>query len=141
MPCTSTASTSNLKPSGNTSGRYRRGTGVTRTFRRCHAWRRGRGDVRSPTTFRRSDRDHGAVGGRFEIGVAEVREHLVTHVGDHDPLAPQLGPLLDECHVVEVTRGFAVILAGWSIPGELRLFPNSERGEAEAWASEGLDAP
>jgi hypothetical protein len=34
-----------------------------------------------------------------------------------------------------------VTLAGWSIPGELKLFPNRERGEAEAWASEGLDAP
>ncbi len=32
-----------------------------------------------------------------------------------------------------------VKLAGWSIPGELRLFPNVERGDAEAWASEGLD--
>ena len=34
-----------------------------------------------------------------------------------------------------------VKLAGWSIPGELRLFPNREREQAEAWASEGLDAP
>ncbi len=34
-----------------------------------------------------------------------------------------------------------VKLGGWSIPGELRLFPNGERGEAEAWASEGLEAP
>jgi hypothetical protein len=34
-----------------------------------------------------------------------------------------------------------VKLAGWSIPGELRVFPNGERGRAEAWASEGLDAP
>ena len=34
-----------------------------------------------------------------------------------------------------------VALAGWSIPGELRLFPNREREQAEAWASEGLDAP
>ena len=33
-----------------------------------------------------------------------------------------------------------VTLAGWSIPGELKLFPNRERGQAEAWASEGLDA-
>jgi len=33
-----------------------------------------------------------------------------------------------------------VKLAGWSIPGELRLFPNRERTQAEAWASEGLDA-
>ena len=32
-----------------------------------------------------------------------------------------------------------VKLGGWSIPGELRLFPNGERGKAEAWASEGLD--
>jgi SpoIIAA-like len=34
-----------------------------------------------------------------------------------------------------------VTLAGWSIPGELRLFPNRERRQAEEWASEGLDAP
>jgi hypothetical protein len=34
-----------------------------------------------------------------------------------------------------------VRLAGWAIPGELRLFPNRERDEAKAWASEGLDAP
>jgi SpoIIAA-like len=33
-----------------------------------------------------------------------------------------------------------VRFGGWSIPGELRLFSNGERGEAEAWASEGLDA-
>jgi hypothetical protein len=34
-----------------------------------------------------------------------------------------------------------VTLAGWSIPGELKLFPNRQRKQAEAWASEGLDAP
>ena len=34
-----------------------------------------------------------------------------------------------------------VKLAGWSIPGELRLFPNREREQAEAWASEGLNPP
>jgi hypothetical protein len=34
-----------------------------------------------------------------------------------------------------------VTLAGWSIPGELKLFPNRDRERAEAWASEGLDAP
>ena len=33
-----------------------------------------------------------------------------------------------------------VKLGGWSIPGELKLFPNEEREQAEAWASEGLDA-
>lgn len=32
-------------------------------------------------------------------------------------------------------------LAGWSIPGELQLFPNRERERAEAWACEGLDEP
>ena len=32
-----------------------------------------------------------------------------------------------------------VTLAGWSIPGELKLFPNRERAQAEAWAGEGLD--
>ncbi len=34
-----------------------------------------------------------------------------------------------------------VRLAGWSVPGELKLFPNREREQAEAWAGEGLDAP
>jgi SpoIIAA-like len=34
-----------------------------------------------------------------------------------------------------------VKLAGWSIPGDVKLFPNREREQAEAWASEGLDAP
>jgi hypothetical protein len=34
-----------------------------------------------------------------------------------------------------------VTLAGWSIPGELKLFPNREREQAEAWASEGINAP
>ena len=34
-----------------------------------------------------------------------------------------------------------VKLGGWSIPGELRLFSNHERAQAEAWASEGLHAP
>ncbi len=34
-----------------------------------------------------------------------------------------------------------VTLAGWSIPGELRLFSNREREQAEGWASEGLPAP
>jgi len=32
-------------------------------------------------------------------------------------------------------------VAGWSIPGELQLFSNRDRRRAEAWASEGLDAP
>jgi hypothetical protein len=31
-----------------------------------------------------------------------------------------------------------VELAGWSIPGDLKLFPNQERKRAEAWVSEGL---
>jgi SpoIIAA-like len=34
-----------------------------------------------------------------------------------------------------------VTLGGWSLPGELQLFPNRERERAEAWASEGLDPP
>ncbi len=34
-----------------------------------------------------------------------------------------------------------VKLGGWSIPGELKLFANREREQAESWASEGLDAP
>ena len=34
-----------------------------------------------------------------------------------------------------------VTIAGWSIPGELQLFPNGQRKQAEAWASEGLTPP
>jgi hypothetical protein len=34
-----------------------------------------------------------------------------------------------------------VKVAGWSIPGEMRLFANREREEAKAWACEGLDTP
>jgi SpoIIAA-like len=34
-----------------------------------------------------------------------------------------------------------VNLAGWSIPGQLKLFQNREREQGQAWASEGLDAP
>jgi len=37
--------------------------------------------------------------------------------------------------------GRLVKIAGWSIPGQLRLFPNRERDQAQAWASEGLDPP
>jgi hypothetical protein len=40
----------------------------------------------------------------------------------------------------ESIRRLATI-AGWSIPGELQLFSNRDREQAEAWASEGLDAP
>lgn len=29
--------------------------------------------------------------------------------------------------------------AGWSLPGELKLFSTAERAEAEAWVSEGLE--
>jgi stage II sporulation SpoAA-like protein len=32
-----------------------------------------------------------------------------------------------------------VTLAGWSVSGEMKLFPNREREQAEAWASEGLE--
>jgi hypothetical protein len=40
----------------------------------------------------------------------------------------------------ESIRRLATI-AGWSIPGELQLFSNREREQAQAWASEGLPAP
>jgi hypothetical protein len=33
-----------------------------------------------------------------------------------------------------------VTLAGWSVPGELKLFSNIEREQAEAWVSQGLGA-
>jgi hypothetical protein len=28
--------------------------------------------------------------------------------------------------------------AGWTLPGDLKLYSNAERAEAEAWVSEGL---
>jgi hypothetical protein len=34
-----------------------------------------------------------------------------------------------------------VSLAGWSIPGEVKLFPNRELEQATAWAIEGLETP
>jgi SpoIIAA-like len=34
-----------------------------------------------------------------------------------------------------------VTVAGWSIPGEVKLFPNGELEQATAWATEGLEAP
>ncbi|WP_328526147.1 STAS/SEC14 domain-containing protein [Kribbella sp. NBC_00359] len=34
-----------------------------------------------------------------------------------------------------------VTVAGWSIPGEVKLFPNGELEQATAWAIEGLEAP
>ena len=34
-----------------------------------------------------------------------------------------------------------VTVAGWSIPGEVKLFPNGELDQATAWAIEGLEAP
>jgi SpoIIAA-like len=40
----------------------------------------------------------------------------------------------------ESIRRLATI-AGWSIPGEIQLFSNREREQAEAWASEGLTEP
>ncbi|MFG1621012.1 STAS/SEC14 domain-containing protein [Kribbella sp. NPDC049227] len=34
-----------------------------------------------------------------------------------------------------------VTLAGWSIPGEVKLFPNEELEQATAWAVEDLETP
>jgi stage II sporulation SpoAA-like protein len=34
-----------------------------------------------------------------------------------------------------------VTLAGWSIPGEVKLFPNGQLEQATTWAVEGLDKP
>ena len=48
----------------------------------------------------------------------------------------------DRIAVVTDSEGIRRLVnaAGWSIPGELRLFPNAEREQAKAWACEGLDA-
>jgi len=41
--------------------------------------------------------------------------------------------------VTDIGRFRALVKAGgWTLPGELKLFENAERAEAEAWVSEGL---
>ncbi len=41
--------------------------------------------------------------------------------------------------VTDIGRFRALVKAGgWTLPGELKLFENAERAEAEAWISEGL---
>lgn len=41
--------------------------------------------------------------------------------------------------VTDIGRFRALVkAAGWTLPGELKLFENAERAEAEAWISEGL---
>ena len=41
--------------------------------------------------------------------------------------------------VTDIGRFRALVkAAGWTLPGDLKLFSNAERAEAEAWISEGL---
>jgi hypothetical protein len=41
--------------------------------------------------------------------------------------------------VTDIGRYRAVVKgAGWTLPGDVKLFSNAERAEAEAWVSEGL---
>jgi hypothetical protein len=47
---------------------------------------------------------------------------------------------IERIAVVTDIRHFRALVkgAGWTLPGDLKLFSNAERAEAEAWASEGL---
>lgn len=47
---------------------------------------------------------------------------------------------IERIAVVTDIRHFRALVkgAGWTFPGDLKLFSNAERAEAEAWVSEGL---
>lgn len=53
----------------------------------------------------------------------------LKHIGSFERIAI----VSDDTWISGAVHGF-----GWMIPGEVRLFANSERGEAETWISEGL---
>ena len=52
-------------------------------------------------------------------------------------------PAVERARIAVVTdhKHFRALVkgAGWSLPGEMRLFSNADRREAEAWVSEGLE--
>ena len=45
----------------------------------------------------------------------------------------RIAVVTDIAHFRAIVKG-----AGWTLPGDLKLFSNAERAEAEAWVSEGL---
>jgi hypothetical protein len=45
----------------------------------------------------------------------------------------RIAVVTDNAHFRALVKG-----AGWTLPGDLKLFSNAERAEAEAWVSEGL---
>ena len=54
----------------------------------------------------------------------------ISHVGSFDRIAV----VTDLESIRRVVK-----TAGWSVPGEIRVFASAERSEAEAWAAEGLE--
>ena len=94
------------------------------------------------------------------VAVPAVEQALLTHekvrllhVLDERFTGYSEGGLLDDAKlglahphsweriaVVTDLRRIRVLVnaAGWSIPGEMKLFSNAERAEAEAWVSEGI---
>lgn len=56
-----------------------------------------------------------------KLGVANVRSF------------ERIAVVTDLEHIRALVKG-----AAWSLPGEMRVFSNAERGEAIAWAAEGL---
>jgi len=46
----------------------------------------------------------------------------------------RIAVVTDIAHFRALVKG-----AGWTVPGDLKLFSNAERADAEAWVSEGLE--
>lgn len=65
----------------------------------------------------------GALWDDTRLGVSHVRSiERIAVVSDHDAVRA------------------LVKAGGWSVPGELRLFSDAERAEAESWVADGLEA-
>ena len=63
----------------------------------------------------------GAIWDDTKLGLSHIRSfERIAVVTDHEPIRA------------------AVKAGGWSVPGDVRLFSNAERTEAEAWIGEGL---
>src|SRR5215218_8825419 len=61
----------------------------------------------------------------------------------HDAMLGLAHPrCFDRIAVVTDSEGIRRLVntAGWAMPGDLKLFPNLEREQAEAWVTEGLKA-
>ena len=98
--------------------------------------------------------DYGVVASRMDRALAKRKRIRLLHVvGDrftgHTPSAlledTKLGlgkvRSIERIAVVTDLKHFRALVkgAGWTLPGETRLFSNAELAQAEAWVSEGLN--